>query len=806
MKRVIILGRRRALWATAMAVCLLSGFILTTSSAKLLFRSAAEKPANGQWPIAKGVAQGSHSNPAVFPAGSAVQPRLVESYGKLPLSFEINQGQTDATVKFLSRGSGYSLFFTGNEAVLALKKPMANGQSPMAIAIAPGSHFNPAVFPGRLRSPAAGSKANARTPDPRTWSALQALLPNLLPSGAAELYRNNAVDADCGLKDLEKPQGLGGEPCAASATTNNEPRSTNALLRMKLVGVNPHAKVSGLEELPGKSNYFIGNDPKKWRTNVPNYAKVKYANVYPGVDLVYYGNQGKLEYDFVVQPGGDPRAIQLAIDAHLGSRRKAVGSAREAQDLAPESQSAIDNHQSSMAVPLHVNGNGDLVVSTDGGEVIFHKPVVYQPATYYGPRTTNQDLVQGKYVVQGNHITFEVASYDKTRPLVIDPVLAYSTYLGGSTFDVASSLTVDGSGNAYIVGSTQSADFPTTPGAFHTTGGGTSLAFVSKLDATGSALVYSTFLGGWDTWGSAITLDASDNAYVTGTAGTNFPTTRGAFQATCPVEGGGFITKLNGDGSALLYSTYLCGAGISGIAVDASGNAYVTGLAGPGLSITPGGFQTTYGGGVDDAFVSKLNATGSALLYSTYLGGSNSDVGAGIGVDALGRVFVTGHTFSADFPVTPGAFQTRYPGTYDYFVTKLNAAGSALDYSTYLGPTEGTVLLSFSSSPIAIDASGNAYVTGFTRSSHFPTTPGAFQTTYHGGTDAFVSKLNAAGSALVYSTYLGGGKTDYAGGIAINASGNAYITGFTGSYYFPTTRGGSRPPTAGATEMPLSVN
>jgi hypothetical protein len=571
---------------------------------------------------------------------------------------------------------------------------------------------------------------------------------------------------------------------------------------MKLVGANPQAKVSGLEELPGKSNYFIGNDPKKWRTNVPNYAKVKYANVYPGVDLVYYGNQRQLEYDFVVQPGADPRSVQLAItsDGQVGSRQKAVGSATE--DPTAESQSAIDNRKSSIPAPLHVNAAGDLVVGTDGGEVIFHKPVVYQPATYNEPRTknqeptaTNKELVDGRYMLNGNRVTFEVANYDKTRPLVIDPTLAYSTYLGGTRLDNGFAIAVDASGNAYVTGETSSSDFPTTPGAFQTTYGGAGNAFITKLNAAGSALVYSTYLGGsGGDGGGGIALDASGNAYVTGTtSSSNFPTTPGAFQtscSSCPFPHA-FVSKLSADGSALVYSTYLGGVIFdSGIALDTSDNAYVTGTTtSSNFPTTPGAYQTTLVG-TSDAYVSKLNAAGSALLYSTYLGGSvpafsgATTEGRGIAVDASGNAYITGDTECTDFPTTPGAFQATFSGAYsDAFITKLNAAGSNLVYSTYLGggSDEGWA--------IALDSSENAYVTGRTESSSFPTTPGAFQTIFGGGNeaDAFVTKLNPIGSRLLYSTYLGGQRGDDGFGVVVDPSGNAYVTGATFSSDFPTT-------------------
>jgi uncharacterized repeat protein (TIGR03803 family) len=667
-------------------------------------------------------------------ASAVAKPHAVKAYGHLPLSFEANQGQTDQRVKFLSHGTGYSLFLTGDEAVLALKKP-------------------------------GGSVARDRQ--------LKAAVPSAEPP---------------------------------------------AVVRMRLVGANAAAKVTGLAELPGKSNYFIGNDPKKWRTNVPNWAKVKYENVYPGVDLVYYGDQGQLEYDFVVQAGADPKAIQLGFAGAESPR---------------------------------IDGKGDLVLGADGGEVIFHKPVVYQPATDHGQRT--RDVVDGEYLLKGGRVAFEVASYDKTRPLVIDPTLAYSTFLGGSSGDngsaiavdasgnayitggtassnfpvtpgvfqttlrsvngnafitklnaigsalvystylggsggeAGSAIAIDGSGNAYVVGETLSSDFPTTPGALQTTGAG-DIGFVSKLNASGSALLYSTYLGGSPSCyvrGFGAAVNSSGNAYVAGyTCNRNFPTTPGAFETNFLGNPTAFVSKLNAAGSALVYSTFLGSADAGALAIDSSGNAYVTGDTGTGFPTTPGALQTTIGGGLD-AFVSKLNATGSALLYSTYLGGSGDDFGGGIAVDASGNVYVGGNTSSTNFPVTPGAFQTTLAGGFeDAFISKLNTAGSALLYSTYLGGSGADF-----GGRIAVDASGNAYVAGSTYSSDFPITPGAFQSTYGGNIDAFFSKLNAAGSALLYSTYMGGNGQDNGFGIAVDPSGNPYVTGATASPNFPTTPG-----------------
>ncbi len=341
-------------------------------------------------------------------------------------------------------------------------------------------------------------------------------------------------------------------------------------------------------------------------------------------------------------------------------------------------------------------------------------------------------------------------------------------------------------------------------------GGICSNAFVSKLNASGSALVYSTYLGGSviDV-GEGIALDTSGNAYVTGIRGSfDFPTTPGAFQNPC--TGDAFVSKLNADGSSLAYSTCLGGTGGDygyGITIDTSGNAYVTGgTSSPDFPTTPGAFQTTYGGGVavfeGDAFVSKLNAAGSALVYSTYLGGSGGDYGSGITVDTSGNAYVTGSTASSNFPTTPGAFQTTLGGGSNAFVSKLDAAGSALVYSTYLGGGDYDW-----GSAIAADSSGNAYVAGVTDSSNFPTTSGAFQRTCGGGSgfpspcrDAFVSRLSAAGSALVYSTYLGGNSDDEGVGIALDTSGNAYVTGWTASSNFPVTPRSFQPTFGGPTE------
>ena len=382
--------------------------------------------------------------------------------------------------------------------------------------------------------------------------------------------------------------------------------------------------------------------------------------------------------------------------------------------------------------------------------------------------------------------------YDPTRPLVIDPVLSYSSYLGGNSSEAGLGVAVDASGNIYLTGETFSTDFPTTVGALQTSSGGGNDAFVMKLNPAGPNLVYSTYFGG-SGFESAkgIELDALGNAYITGeTRSTDFPATPGAYKTTLGGSRDAFVAKVNPSGSALIYATYVGGGGIDegfGIAVDGAGNAYITGGTQSGdFPTTLGAFQTTIGG--RDAFVTKVNANGTALIYSTYLGGNlgvggGSDDGQGIAVDASGNAYVTGQAVSTNFPTTPGAFQTTFGGFADAYVTKVNDAGTGLVYSTYLGGSA-----SEEGFGIAVDASGKAYVTGETVSTNFPTTPGAPQTTFGGGTgDAFVTKLNDTGTGVVYSTYLGGDGSDNGRDIAVDASGNASITGKTFSTNFPTT-------------------
>ncbi len=429
---------------------------------------------------------------------------------------------------------------------------------------------------------------------------------------------------------------------------------------------------------------------------------------------------------------------------------------------------------------MRVDRDGDLVLKTAGGELRQKRPVAYQETA--GGRV---EVQVGYRLKTGRRVAFELARYDAGRRLVIDPVLLYSTYLGGSGNDGGNGIAVDGSGNTYVTGFTLSAKFPTS-NPLQANLGGTQNAFVTKINAVGSTLIYSTYLGGNEfDFGFGIAVDGSGNAYVTGQTGsTNFPTAN-------PLQGSNglanaFVAKISNTGDKLLYSTYLGGSvndSGQGIALDALGNAYVTGYATSTNFPTKNPFQSSLGSqspGSQNAFVAKINAAGSALVYSTYLGGSGPDQGRGIAVDGSGNAYVTGITQSTNFP-TANPLQATNGGGYDAFVTKINAAGSALVYSTYLGGS-GTD----NGFAIAVDVSGNAYVTGNTTSTNFPST-NPMQATIGGVQDAFVTKINAAGLAYVYSTYLGGSGTEYGEGIAVDVSGNAYVTGNTNSTNFPVT-------------------
>ncbi|HEX2912658.1 MAG TPA: SBBP repeat-containing protein [Chloroflexia bacterium] len=541
------------------------------------------------------------------------------------------------------------------------------------------------------------------------------------------------------------------------AGTDGQSRAN--LVRMKWLGSNPTARVSAQEELPGKSNYFKGNLPSQWHTDVPTYARVEYRELYPGIDLAFYGNQRQLEYDFLVDPGADPASIRLSFDG-------------------------VDK--------LELNARGELLLHTSEGVLLQHAPEIYQT------KDGQKIMVKGGYHLVNSEsgeteVDFSVENYERSLPLVIDPVLAYSTYLGGTGDDQGKAIAVDSGGNAYITGYTFSANFPNNNALYPDYDATYPLgdAFVTKLNAAGSAVVYSTYLGGDNAdIGNGIAVDSSGNAYIAGyTSSINFPVTNNAYSTTGFGNKDIFVTKLNAAGNGLVYSTFIGSSKDdvpNAIALDSSGNAYITGYTtSEGYPTTPGAFSTGIGSlNIKDAFVTKLSADGSSLLYSTFLGGSAEDIANGIAVDSSGSAYITGQTASVDFPVTPGAFGTSQSGGAEVFVTKLNATGTSLIYSGELSGANGDF-----GDAIALDANNNAYVAGHTFSTNFPTTSNAYQTTSHGGGDGFVAKINPAGSALIYSTYVGGSSDDQVLAIGVTNLGEAVITGQTSSSDFPVTPG-----------------
>ena len=660
-----------------------------------------------------------------------------------------------------------------------------------------------------------------------------------------------------------------------------------ATLRLKLVGANQAAKITALEPLPGTVSYYTGSDPSRWRTGVSTFARVSYANVWRGIDLVYYGHQRQLEYDFIVAPQADPRAIRLEFG---GAER------------------------------LSLDDAGNLLIEVAGHQVRQHRPLIYQEA--HGER---REISGGWRALSNDQVSFVIGEYDRTQPLVIDPVLSYATYFGGGDVELSSSLAVDSAGNMYLTGTTGSSDFPTAgaqPGSLK----GDNDAFVMKLNAAGNTLLYAAYFGGssedfatdvavnaaGSTWfcgyttsadlptlnpvqaqfggeadlfvarldasgallsatylggsnaeiSTEMAVDGAGNAALTGfTTSADFPLKtpfKAAFgggtcgSATCPDA---FVLKLNAAGSALVFSSYLGGSGIdlgNGLALDGSGNIYLTGMTGSTDFTVKNAQQSALAGGTcsgnpcPDAFITRVDAAG-ALAFSTYFGGGRgrtggvkagtegeraaasaadrdallsafsnpavkpeltaffnpsgtsataglvdtepSDLGLGIAVDAQGSIYLTGLTGSIDLPVRNAAQPTHKGGKLDAFVAKFNATATALDWSTYLGGNndegfENTVfsILGFSHQSLAVDASGNVYVTGTTVSDDFPQVsplpPGA-------GVEAFVTKFNSAG-AITFSTYYGGGGDDVGVAIAVSSAGTVFLTGETTSPDLPT--------------------
>src|SRR5829696_3213458 len=644
----------------------------------------------------------------------------LDAYGKLPLSFVPNEGQTDKAVRYYAQGAGYGFFFTEGGAMLSF----AEGK------------------------------------------------------------------------------GRGGHALA-----------------LNFLGANPDAILEARERLAGDVNYLVGDEQAQWQQGLTTHAELLNGGLWPGIDMAVRGEGGKLKYEFHLKPGSSVEDVRLG---YRGAEGLKVGAGGELlvrtslgvlKDAAPVSYQRIGGERVPVESRYRLTGDGGYGFAVRAYDPRY--PLVIDPgldySTFLGKGHIDAGL--GIAVRDGNAYVTGFTStvnypttpgaYDRTYNSSTDAfvtklnasgsALVYSTFLGGTNHDEGLGIAVDGTDRVYVTGVTRSVDYPTTSSALDTTKNGFSDAFVTKLNASGSALAYSTFLGGTsDDAGRGIAV-REGRAYVTGdTFSADYPTTPGAFDTTHNGNSDAFVTKLNASGSGLVYSTFLGGTSYeigAGIAVQ-DGMAYVTGQTeSADFPTTPGAFDTTHNG-FSDAFVTKLNASGSELTYSTFLGGTSGDVGlgtsgeVGLGIAVReGRAYVTGQTTSADYPTTPGAFDTSFNGSTDAFVTKLNASGSGLVYSTCLGGTSDVA-----GRGIAV-REGRAYVTGDTFSADYPTTPGAFDTTFNGGNqDAFVTVLNTSGSALAYSTFLGGASGDFVGDIALDGSGRAYVTGQTTSADYPTTR------------------
>jgi hypothetical protein len=636
----------------------------------------------------------------VVAAGSIPEAYVIDTLNTLPLFFISNIGQTDPSVKFTVQSLGGTLFFKPDELVLSLANP--------------------------------------------------------------------------------KPQ-----------LEMSDRLSSHPVLRVQFEGANPNSQISGGEKLAGIANYFIGNDPDQWRTNIDIYADVSYANLYPGIDLHYEGHQGVLKSTYIIAPGVDPTQI--------GWRYRGADNVRIEADT------------------------GDLLVTVSFAETGSTYTLRKQAPVAWQDIENQRVPVDVSYILDAEgKVGFSLGVYDPGYPLIIDPViLAYSTYIGGNDYDWAEAITVDDDGNVYIAGFTVSNDFPTKnayDNSLATCGGD---VFVTRLDTTQSytsSLVYSTYLGGSgncaNDGGLGIAVDSAGNAYVTGfTQANDFPvmnaydTSKGNGPSGDDTSNDAFVTKLDATGSSLLYSTYLGGNGGlddvgHGITADNQGNAYVAGFTRSDDFPTKNAYQDSNNGG-SSAFVTKLDTTQSgnaSLLYSTYLGGTGNDMATDIAMDSAGNAYLSGHTNSIDFP-TRNAYQNSYGGDSgdildwggDYFVTKLDTTKSgdvSLVYSSYLGGSEneGSSVDPYTGG-IAVDSKGSIYVTGETKSSDFPM-KNAYQDSYGGGDfDAFVAKLDPTQSgyaSLIYSTYLGGTNRDIGYEIAVNNPGNAFVTGYTQSSDFPT--------------------
>ena len=522
-------------------------------------------------------------------------------------------------------------------------------------------------------------------------------------------------------------------------------------IRVHFVGATPEVSIEGIAAMPSRANFLIGDDPASWHTGLPTYAAIVYRNLYPGIDMTYAGDAPKLKSEFLVAPGSDPGQIRLAY---------------------PDANS------------ISVDAHGDLIVHMDAAEFRDQAPTAYQELA--GVR---HPVRAGYRILPGNTVAFDLGDYDATLPLVIDPVISYSTYLGGTAQSAVTALAVDATGSLYAAGWTEAIDFPVSNAIQAVNRGGVD-AFVFKLNPAGNTLLYATYIGGrGDDRAAGIAVDATGQIYLAGsTASADFP-------VVAPVRlalGGtrdAFAVKLNSIGNLMVYSTYLGGSGYdaaTAIAVDAAGNAYIAGDTQSSDFPLSNAVQTVLGGKTD-AFVTRLTPPG-VISFSTYLGGINDEHVGGVAVDASGNIYLAGGTLSVNFPVA-APLQPTNGGSQDAFVAKISTSPAAVVYSTYLGGNGGQIGSPEQANAIAVDSTGAVYIAGVTNSSNFPVTVGAFQTVFNGAQDAFVTKLNAAGSAKLYSTYLGSSSFDWASGLAIDSGGNAYVAGYTSSAGFPVVSG-----------------
>ncbi|MBW7898346.1 MAG: SBBP repeat-containing protein [Candidatus Brocadia sapporoensis] len=735
--------------------CIMVSFLFVAS----MIVDTALTQASSEHQAASGAVAGSNPQST----GDTAPSRIMETYGKLPLYFIRNNGQMAEEVKFYEKGSGHAAFFTERGVTWSL-----TGKEEKEASCRDEEGYKAVTEDGTAK-----------------------------PGLSALQEQRMATDDN---RD------------AASKRERHHPkRSTHNTARPQLITLvplgakkNPEIVAEGQQEC--KVNYLIGNDPSKWKTHIPTYQSVVYRELYKGIDMKFYGNNRQMEYDIIVKPGASPSRVQLSYEGVEDVRIHDNGDMEIVLGEGTQLKSG-----STRQPPESPFIKGEAGESRERSErtILQKKPYVYQIidgkkveiegkfrvlSAGYGDKNRKSGANSGwsrtKNRASSFLYGFTVASYDKRYPLVIDPTLVYSTYLGGSGIDEGNSIAVDSTGNAYVTGWTDSSDFPTKDAMYGTRTGGYDV-FVTKIDASGASLSYSTYLGGsYTDYGHSIAVDSAGNAYVTGwTRSSDFPTKDAIYGSHTAMYGGhsgndydAFVTKIDASGASLSYSTYLGGSYYDGgysIAVDSTGNAYVTGRTYSTDFPTKNAIDGSLNG-ASDAFVTKLAASGASLSYSTYLGGSDWDYGSSIAVDGAGNAYVTGYTGSSDFP-TKNAVDGSLNGASDAFVTKLDASGASLSYSTYLGGS------SFDEGyGIAVDGAGNAYVTGNTGSSDFPTENAMYESFNGGVTDAFVTKMAASGTSISFSTYLGGNDSDWGMGIAVDSSGNAYVTGETYSSDFPT--------------------